>query len=52
MPVKLGLRAVFAEVDSEGALPKTVFDLPDTNTAKQEALSVCRHISQKVFGHE
>lgn len=49
MPVKLGQRAVFAEVDAEGAIPKTIFDLPENNTAKQEALEVCEYITGRVF---
>jgi chromosome partitioning protein len=49
MPVKLGQRSVFAEVDADGATPKTVFDLPDNNTAKQEALEVCKFITEKMF---
>lgn len=52
MPVKLGQRAVFAEVDAEGAIPKTVFDLPDSNTAKQEAIEVCQYITERVFKDE
>lgn len=52
MPVQLGQRAVFAEVDAEGAIPKTVFDLPDSNPAKIEALNVCEYISKGVFGDD
>lgn len=49
MPVKLGLRAAFAEVDAEGAMPRTIFDLPDSNPAKQEALEVCQYITREIF---
>jgi chromosome partitioning protein len=49
MPVQLGQRAIFAEVDSECATPRSVFDLPDTNTAKQEALQVCEFIAKEVY---
>jgi chromosome partitioning protein len=48
MPVKLGQRTVFAEVDAEGAIPKTIFDLPNSNPAKQEALSVCDYIAERI----
>ena len=36
IPVKLGHRVAFAEVDSEDAEPKTIFDFPEDNTAKME----------------
>jgi len=49
MPVKLSQRAAFAEVDAEGALPRTVFDLPDSNPAKQEALEVCKYIAGRIW---
>jgi len=49
MPVTLGQRAVFAEVDAEGASPSTIFDLPDSHVAKQEAMAVCDYIYQEIF---
>jgi chromosome partitioning protein len=52
MPIKLSQRAVFAEVDAEGASLKTVFDLPDSNPAKQEAVEVCDYIAREVFKNE
>lgn len=52
MPVKLSQRTVYAEVDAEGAIPKTVFDLPDSNPAKQEALEVCKYIAERVFNND
>lgn len=52
MPVFLSLRTSFAEVDSEGAVPTSVFDLPDSSQAKQEALKVCEYIAEKVFAHD
>ncbi len=52
MPVQLSQRAAFAEVDAEGAFPRTIFDLPDSNPAKREALSVCEYIAKKVFSDE
>jgi chromosome partitioning protein len=52
MPVMLYQRTVFAEVDAEGADPKTIFDLPDNNKAKQEALEMCEYVSRRVFNDE
>lgn len=46
----LGRRVVFAENDSPSANPKSIFDLPDSNLAKKEALGVCELIAEKVFG--
>lgn len=50
MPVRLTQRAAFAEVDATGAHPQSVFDLPDNNPAKQEALETCKYICKEVFG--
>jgi chromosome partitioning protein len=52
LPLKLSQRAVFAETDAEGALPKTVFDLPESNPAKQEAIAFCELVAKRVFNHE
>lgn len=52
MPVKLTQRTVFAEVDAEGASPSTIFDLPDSNVAKHEALDVCKYVAKRVFENE
>ena len=52
MPVKIGHRIAFAEVDSEEANPRSVFDLPDNNIAKQEALEVCKYITERIFNHD
>lgn len=51
MPVKLGQRAAFAEVDAEEARPRSVFDLAESNPARQEALSFCQYLEQGVFQH-
>lgn len=50
LPVKLGSRAAFAEVDVKCAHPKSIFDLPKSDPAKIEALNVCKYITQEVFG--
>ena len=52
LPMKLGQRTVFAEVDAEGANPAAVFELPDSHAAKQEALAMCKYVSDKIFQKE
>lgn len=49
MPVKLGHRIAFAEVDSEEASPRSIFSLMEGSMAKKEALEVCEYISKRVF---
>jgi chromosome partitioning protein len=49
MPVKLGHRIAFAEVDSEEASPRSVFNLTEGNMAKKEAIEVCEYVSKRVF---
>lgn len=48
MPCKLNDRVAFAEVDSSGANPKSVFDLPPSNKARQEALGVCEYMFRAI----
>jgi chromosome partitioning protein len=58
MPDTLGHRIVFAEVDSvheddtgaRSSIP-SVFDQPDDNIAKIEAMKVCKYIMEKVFNN-
>lgn len=49
LPKELGHRVIFAETDSTSANPRSIFELPDTNVAKQEALDVCKLIAERVF---
>lgn len=49
MENKLKLRSVYAEVDAEDANPRSIFHLPDSNVAKQEAVGVCEFIYNKVL---
>lgn len=49
MPVSLGQRVAIAEVDVDGALPRSIFDLPDADLAKQEALIMCEFVEKKIF---
>lgn len=48
MPCILGQRTVFAEVDSEQASPRSIFDFPVSNKARNEALTMCEIVEQKV----
>ena len=49
MPCKLSRRIIFAENDTEAAAPRSIFDLPNTDKAKQEAIDVCNYIFNKVL---
>lgn len=46
----IGKRVVFAETDSPSASPKSLFELPNSNQAKQEAIAACEIIAERVFG--
>ena len=48
IPHVLGQRADFAESDHPDAKPKSVFDLPPSNLANQEALDVAKYIMEKL----
>lgn len=52
LPVKLSQRIVFAEIDSEDANPRSIFDFQDNHVAKQEAAEVCDYIAERVFVYE
>lgn len=52
LPVKLSQRIVFAEIDSEDANPRSIFDFQDSHVAKQEAVEVCDYIAERVFVYE
>lgn len=49
MEYRLGDRIIFAEKDCHNTMPKSIFDLPDSNQAKLEAMAVCKEITRKVF---
>lgn len=51
IPYKLGRRVVFAEIDAEGAQPSSIFELPDSNVAKIEALNFCNFINERIVNH-
>jgi len=48
MPCKLSRRITFAENDTENAMPKSIFDLPNTNKAKQECMEMCEYVIKKM----
>lgn len=49
MPVKISQRIVFAEIDSEDATPRSIFDFNENHVAKEEALEVCDYIYKRIF---
>ena len=49
MPVKLSQRIVFAEIDSEDANPRSVFDFQKNHVARQEAEEVCQFIAERIY---
>lgn len=52
MPVSLWQRVAFAEVDVDGATPRSIFDLKDSDLAKQEALEMCELVEKRVFEND
>ena len=52
IPHKLGNRVAFAEVDAEEASPRSIFDLPNNNPAKIEAMNFCNYVNDKVIKYE
>lgn len=52
MPVSLWQRVAFAEVDVDGATPRSIFDLKDNDLAKQEALKMCEFVEKRVFEND
>lgn len=52
MPCLLGDRIVYSEVDTADANPRSIFDHPDHQVARKEALEVCKFITERIFNHE
>ncbi|MEM1244306.1 MAG: ParA family protein [Pseudomonadota bacterium] len=52
IPVQIGDRIIIAELDSDDANPKSIFDLPENNLARQEAVEFCEFITKRIFAHE
>ena len=51
MPHIIKKRAIYTEILVEDANPKSIFDLPKNNLARQEYEGACRYIMEKVMGH-
>jgi chromosome partitioning protein len=49
IPHEIKLRAIYAEILAEGANPKSIFELPTKNVARQEIEMTCRYITERVF---
>lgn len=45
---KIGRRLIYAEADADGAAPPSIFMYPDKNPAKQEVLSACQEIEERM----
>jgi chromosome partitioning protein len=45
---KIGRRLIYAEADAEGAIPPSIFMYPDKNLARQEVLSACQEIDERM----
>lgn len=45
---KIGRRLIYAEADAEGAVPPSIFMYPDKNIARQEVLSACQEIDERM----
>lgn len=41
-------RLIYAEVDADGAVPRSIFLYPDANAAKQEILKACAEIEERM----
>jgi chromosome partitioning protein len=48
IPHKLSRRITFAENDTEVSSPKSLFDLPSSNKAKQECITLCEYVTTKI----
>ena len=48
LPCKLSRRITFAENDTENAMPKSIFDLPNMSKARQECIEVCEYVVKKM----
>jgi len=48
-PVLLHQRIAFAEADHPEAEPKSVFELPDRNAAREEASAFCQYVERRLF---
>lgn len=52
IPLKIGKRVKISEIDSDYTRTESVFNLPDSDKAKQEVLAVCEYIERSIYSHE
>lgn len=52
MPCKLSRRITFAENDTENSVPKSLFDMPSSNKAREECIEVCEYVWEKILSTE
>lgn len=45
---KIGRRLIYAEADADGAAPPSIFMYPEKNVARQEVLSACEEIEERM----
>lgn len=51
MPHQIKKRAIYTEILTEEANPKSIFELPPSNIARQEYESACNYIMERVMNH-
>lgn len=51
MPFLIKKRAIYTEILTEEANPKSIFELPISNTARMEYEQACRYIMERVMQH-
>lgn len=51
IPAKLCDRLIYAEVDAEGAVPQSVFDLSKNHVARIEVMQALDMIGERIFGN-
>ena len=51
LPHKIKQRVVHGELRIKTDRPKSIFDLPKTNPARQECIAVCEELTKRIFNH-
>lgn len=51
MPLRIKKRAVYTEILTEEANPKSIFELSENNIARQEYEQACNYIMERVMNH-
>lgn len=51
MPLLIKKRAVYTEILTEEANPKSIFELPENNVARKEYESACQYIMKRAMAH-